>query len=76
VPVELQLPNERGVWFSSRRTTGPDGGFSFQRFLPAEPGAGRVWRLVCAGAFLELAPEPLGPVEDLRVEVSITREGR
>lgn len=78
VPVELQLPNERGLWFSSERRTEMDGSFTFSHFLPDVPGseAGRVWRLVCAGAFLELDPQPLQPVEDLRVEISITREGR
>jgi hypothetical protein len=78
VPVELQLPNERGPWFSSERRTDMDGGFTFSRFLLHEPGseAGRVWRLVCAGAFLELEPGPPGPIDDLRVEVSITREDR
>jgi hypothetical protein len=75
VPVELQRPNARGVWFSSQRATAPDGRFVFDRFLP--DGEGDMdWRLVCAGAFMELGPGLPGPVDDLRVEVSITREGR
>ena len=66
------------MWFSSQRTTDPDGRFAFDCFLPAGSDAegGLAWRLVCAGAFLELDPLPGGAVEDLRVEVSITREGR
>jgi hypothetical protein len=78
VPVEVQRPNARGVWFSSQRTTDPDGRFAFDRLLPDGPDAegGSAWRLVCAGASLELHPVPSAPMEDLRVEVSITREGR
>jgi hypothetical protein len=78
VPIELQRPNERGLWFSSQRTTELDGSFAFRHFLPGEPdrGAPEAWSLVCAGASLELDPERSGPIEDLKVEISITREGR
>jgi len=78
VQVEMRRPNERGLWFTSQRTTDLEGRFTFDRFLPAgsPDQAGYLWQAFCAGATLDLDPTPSGPIDDLRVEISITHGGR
>lgn len=70
--VGLQRPNGRGAWFQITAWTDADGRFEFPAFR--EDGQG--WQLTVGRASLPLEAKPGEVLDDLLVEIKLSRTGR
>jgi hypothetical protein len=69
--VGLERPNGRGVWFRTRARTDEDGRFEFPAFRE-----GGEWQVTVGRATLPLEAKQGEVVDDLLVEIRLSRTGR